>query len=100
MELRCWDPECVGNDLTAGTVPSGSPYAPSCTYCGESLQRDGRVIASSQEGTAALTAVPAGEEDVLVCVLADDGEVLWAAVYRGEDALALEGSLRGSGGEE
>lgn len=101
MELRCWDPECAGNDLPAGEA-GPDRVAPACSYCGESLERDGRVVAAapvSVEGvTAELTAVPAGDQAVLACALTENGEVLAASVYVGDEALRVERLMVALGG--
>lgn len=95
MELRCWDPECVGNDLPAGEVEAGELVVAACGFCGESLERSGRIIGVvpvDVEGVhAQLTAVPAGDHgEVIACAMAEDGEVLGAAVYIGEEARRVE----------
>lgn len=99
MELRCWDPECVGNDLTAGEVEATTLWVPSCMFCGESLERDGRIIGATRlwateeaEGLppTQLTAVPAGPDAVLACALTEDGYVVAASVFVGEAAREVE----------
>lgn len=111
MELLCWDPECVGNDLTAGCVPAalGDPF-PACAFCDAPLlTEDGRMILegalplvggrpvrdfdelmdSPGVRVARVTAVEVGDL-LLTCVLTEGGVVLAAAIHQGENAAETE----------